>query len=72
MSPREAHTGAMQQAIESLLRQTRMDPDQISRLTLRDLPEGKAKVALLRRRFALGLSNCPNSRVLVGDLQPSH
>jgi hypothetical protein len=43
--------------------------NQIRRLTLRDLPEGKAKVALLRRRFALGLSNCPNSRVLVDDLQ---
>ena len=34
---------------------------------LRDLPEGKPKVALLRRRFTIGLSNCPNSRVLVDD-----
>jgi hypothetical protein len=46
-----------------------MDGDRIRRLTLRDLPEGKAKVALLRRRFAIGLSNCPNSRVLVDDPQ---
>ena len=49
-----------------------MDADRIRRLMLRDLPEGTAKVALLRRRFAIGLSNCPNSRVLVNTLQPSH
>ena len=72
MTPGEAHIVAMQRAIESVLAQAPLDADQISRLTLRDLPEGKARVALLRRRFALGLSNCPNSRVLVGDLQPSH
>ncbi|CAN5639173.1 hypothetical protein BH09ACT8_BH09ACT8_51800 [soil metagenome] len=63
----EAHTAAMERAIESLLRQSPMDDERLRRLTLRDLPEGKAKVALLRRRFAIGLSNCPNSRVLVDD-----
>ncbi|CAN5726047.1 hypothetical protein BH09ACT7_BH09ACT7_11990 [soil metagenome] len=72
MTPAEAHTDAIEHAIASLLRQSPMDADQISRLTLRDLPEGTAKVALLRRRFAIGLSNCPNSRVLVDTLQPSH
>jgi len=64
---RKAHTAAMERAIGSLMRQTPMDVDLIRRLTLRDLPEGKPKVALLRRRFAIGLSNCPNSRVLVDD-----
>jgi metal-sulfur cluster biosynthetic enzyme len=64
---RKAHAAAMERAIGSLLRQTPMDVDQIGRLTLRDLPEGKPKAALLRRRFAIGLSNCPNSRVLVDD-----
>ena len=64
---RKAHAAAMERAIGSLLRQTPTAVDRIGRLTLRDLPEGKPKVALLRRRFAIGLSNCPNSRVLVDD-----
>jgi metal-sulfur cluster biosynthetic enzyme len=64
---RKAHTAAMERAITALLRQTPTDVDRIGQLLLRDLPEGKAKVALLRRRFAIGLSNCPNSRVLVDD-----
>jgi hypothetical protein len=62
---RKAHAAAMERAIGSLMRQTPMEVDQIGRLTLRDLPEGKEKAALLRRRFDIGLSNCPNSRVLV-------
>ncbi|WP_264070637.1 hypothetical protein [Mycolicibacterium komossense] len=68
-SRRTAHKAAMQRAIESVLEQSPMDVDQIRRLTLRDLPEGEVKVALLRHRFAIGLSNCPNSRVLVDDIQ---
>jgi metal-sulfur cluster biosynthetic enzyme len=64
---RKAHTAAMERAIASLLRQRPMDVEQIGQLLLRDLPEGKPKVALLRRRFAIGLSNCPNSKVLVDD-----
>ena len=66
---RKAHAAAMERAIASLMRQTPMGLDQIGRLTLRDLPEGKAKAALLRRRFDIGLSNCPNSRVLVVDAE---
>jgi metal-sulfur cluster biosynthetic enzyme len=64
---RKAHTAAMERAITSLLRQKPMDIEEVGHLLLRDLPEGKAKVALLRRRFAIGLSNCPNSRVVVDD-----
>jgi metal-sulfur cluster biosynthetic enzyme len=64
---RKAHTAAMERAITSLLRQKPMDIEEVGHLLLRDLPECKAKVALLRRRFAIGLSNCPNSRVVVDD-----
>jgi metal-sulfur cluster biosynthetic enzyme len=64
---RKAHAAAMERAIASLLRQQPMDVEQIGNLLLRDLPDDKAKVALLRRRFAIGLSNCPNCRVLVDD-----
>ena len=64
---RKAHAAAMERAIGSLLRQKAMDVEQIGRLMLRDLPDGKPKAALLRRRFAIGLGNCPNSRVLVDD-----
>lgn len=61
------HAAAMERAITELLRQKPMAVDRIGHLLLRDLPEGEQKVALLRCRFAIGLSNCPNSRVLVGD-----
>lgn len=64
---RKAHAAARERAIGVLLRQQPMDVEQLGHLLLRDLPEGMAKVALLRRRFAIGLSNCPNSRVLVDD-----
>lgn len=64
---RKAHAAAMERAIASVLREKPMDVEQIGHLLLRDLPEGRAKVALLRRRYAIGLSNCPNSRVLVDD-----
>lgn len=64
---RKAHAAAMERAIASVLRRQPMDVEQIGHLLLRDLPEGKPKAALLRRRFAIGLSNCPNSRVLVDD-----
>ncbi|MGE0218719.1 hypothetical protein [Mycolicibacterium sp.] len=68
---RRAHTAATERAVAALLRETPMTAEQIGRLLLRDLPEGKAKTALLRRRFALGLSNCPNSRVLVDGVVPT-
>lgn len=64
---RKAHAAAMERAVAALTRATAMDAEQLSHLLLRDLPEGKPKAALLRRRFAVGLSNCPNSRVVVGD-----
>lgn len=64
---RKAHAAAMERAVTALLRERPMDAEQVAHLLLRDLPEGKPKAALLRRRFALGLSSCPNCRVLVDD-----
>ena len=50
-----------------MIRQNRVGASEIHLLTLRDLPEGSEKAALLRRRFALGLSMCPNGRVMVDE-----
>jgi metal-sulfur cluster biosynthetic enzyme len=63
----KAHTAEMERCVASLARRKALDPSQIHRLTLRDLPDGNDKSALMRRRFALGLSMCPNSKVVVDD-----
>jgi metal-sulfur cluster biosynthetic enzyme len=64
---RKAHTAAMERCVSALMRREALHPSEIHRLTLRDLPDDRQKVALLRRRFALGLSVCPNGRVVVDD-----
>ena len=64
---RKAHTAAMERAVTALLNQGVARANEIGRLILRDLPDGPAKSALLRRRFAVGLNVCPNSRVVVDD-----
>ncbi len=64
---RKAHTAAMERCVSVLMRQNRLTADDLHRLILRDLPDGREKSALLRRRFALGLSMCPNSKVVVDD-----
>jgi metal-sulfur cluster biosynthetic enzyme len=64
---RKAHTAAMERCISTELRRKAVDPNQIHLLMLRDLPDGREKSALLRRRFALGLSMCPNGRVMIDD-----
>jgi metal-sulfur cluster biosynthetic enzyme len=64
---RKAHTAAMERAVTALLNRGGVRADDIGRLTLRDLPDGREKSALLRRRFSLGLSVCPNGRVVVDD-----
>lgn len=61
------HGAELERCVSELLSQNLFDHNEIHRLTLRDLPDCAAKWALLRSRFALGLSNCPNSRVVVGD-----
>jgi metal-sulfur cluster biosynthetic enzyme len=63
----KAHTAAMERCVSALMQRKALCPNEIHRLTLRDLPDNREKVALLRRRFALGLSVCPNGRVVVDD-----
>ena len=64
---RKAHTAAMERCVTALMRRTGLDDSAIHHLTLRDLPEGKDKSALVRRRLDLGLSLCPHSRVVVDE-----
>lgn len=64
---RKAHTAAMERCVSVMLRQGAVREGDVHLLTLRDLPTGREKSALLRRRFALGLSMCPNGRVMVDD-----
>jgi metal-sulfur cluster biosynthetic enzyme len=64
---RKAHTAAMERCLTAEIRRIDLDDNAIHLLTLRDLPEGKEKWALLRRRMALGLSLCRNGRVLVDE-----
>lgn len=63
---RKAHTAAMERCLAALIRNG-LDDSRLHHVTLRDLPEGREKSALLRRRLRLGLSLCRNSRVLVGE-----
>lgn len=62
-----AHTAAMQRCVTALLRDRTLDDTALQRLTLRDLPDNKEKWALVRRRVDIGLSGCPNSRVVVDE-----
>jgi hypothetical protein len=68
MLRRQAYSEAMERAVAELLRQRPMQADELRRLVLRDLPPGECRTALMRHRFTLGLSLCPNSRVLVDDV----
>ena len=63
----KAHTAAMHRCVADLIRRDGLADNEAAHLTLRDLPPGRTKVALLRRRMSIGLSTCPNSRVLVGE-----
>ncbi|RDH77571.1 DUF59 domain-containing protein [Mycolicibacterium moriokaense] len=64
---RKAHAAAMERCAAAVIKLRGPDAVDLARLTIRDLPDGREKSALMRRRFALGLSMCPNGRVLVDD-----
>ncbi len=64
---RRAHIAAVQRCVAAMIRRGLVAPGDVHLLTLRDLPAGRETAALLRRRFALGFSMCPNGRVLVDD-----
>ena len=63
---KKAHTAAMERCLTELLR---ADPDlleaNVGQVRLADLPAGRTKTALLRRREALGLTLDPDTTVLV-------
>lgn len=63
---RKAHTAAMERCLTALLR---ADPGRsesaLGEVTLADLPSEGGKVALLKRREALGLSTAPAALVMV-------
>ncbi|MET0315971.1 MAG: hypothetical protein ABW188_04030 [Rhodococcus fascians] len=62
-----AYAVAVERAVAELLQRNPMEVAQIQALALRDLPAGDRRTALMRLRFTMGLSMCPNSRVLVDD-----
>jgi metal-sulfur cluster biosynthetic enzyme len=64
---RKSHTASMERCVTALMRRRQIDKGALHRLMLCDLPEGKDKSALVRRRLDLGLSLCPHSRVIVDE-----
>ncbi|MHA7239272.1 metal-sulfur cluster biosynthetic enzyme [Arthrobacter sp. TMS1-12-1] len=65
---RKAHTAAMERCLTGLLRADRDLPmEELGRVRLQDLPAGREKDALLRRRTALGLSENAGALVMVDD-----
>ncbi|ASR04454.1 MULTISPECIES: iron-sulfur cluster assembly protein [Gordonia] len=64
---RKAHTAAMERCVAAEIAAGRVTVADVDRLALRDVPRGRHKAALLRRRLELGLSICPNSLVVVDE-----
>ena len=62
-----AYTAAVQRAVSDAVNRNGIAANEIDRLTVRDLPNGPEKQALMRRRFTLGLPMCPNGRVMVDE-----
>jgi metal-sulfur cluster biosynthetic enzyme len=64
---RKAHVAAMERACSKLLAESDLRAEDLHEVCLGDLPEGKEKAALLRRRTDLGLATAPGAPVLVDD-----
>ncbi|MDQ1178593.1 hypothetical protein [Rhodococcus sp. SORGH_AS_0301] len=64
---RRAYLAAAERSIALHLMMTGERTDRIGSLTLRDIRGERYTTALLRRRSALGLSICPNSRLCVDE-----
>ncbi|MGV9827101.1 MULTISPECIES: iron-sulfur cluster assembly protein [unclassified Gordonia (in: high G+C Gram-positive bacteria)] len=64
---RKAHTAAMERCVAPLISSGRCGVEDCGHLLLRDLPDGRSKYALLRRRVQIGLGVCPNARVVVDE-----
>lgn len=65
---RKAHTAAMERVCSTWLTEGSHGVEDLAWLTLADLPEGREKAALLRRRFDIGLPTSPHGLVVVDDL----
>lgn len=64
---RKAHIAAMERCVERLLKTSEWTVEELPGLMLLDLPGGREKEALLRRRADLGLRIGPYEHVLVDD-----
>jgi metal-sulfur cluster biosynthetic enzyme len=64
---RKAHVAAMERCVEAQLTTTSLAVTDIYRLRLRNLPSGRAKETLLRRRATLGLGLDPDALVFVDE-----
>ncbi|GAB2960254.1 iron-sulfur cluster assembly protein [Amycolatopsis acidiphila] len=63
---RKAHVAAMERCCRAVLASGAWTLEELPLLELFDLPEDRLKLALLRRREAIGLLNHSHARVLVG------
>ena len=64
---RKAHTAAMERCVMAVLAAGSARVEDVGRLTLGDLPAGRTKEALLRRRTDIGLGVAPGERVVVDE-----
>ena len=64
---RKAHTAAMERCVMAVLAAGSARVEDVGRLTLGDLPAGRTKEALLRRRTDIGLGVAPGALVVVDD-----
>jgi metal-sulfur cluster biosynthetic enzyme len=64
---RKAHTAAMERCVMAALTAGSASVEDLGRLTLGDLPAGRTKEALLRRRTDVGLGVAPGERVVVDE-----
>jgi metal-sulfur cluster biosynthetic enzyme len=64
---RKAHVAAMERACAKLLAGSELEVSDLFAVTLADLPEGREKAALIRRRRDIGLPSSPASPVMVDD-----
>ncbi|HET7398497.1 MAG TPA: iron-sulfur cluster assembly protein [Intrasporangium sp.] len=64
---RKAHTAALERACSELLRSGAVTVDRLHELTLGDIPAGRSKHALLRRRADIGLGVGPHEKAFVDD-----
>jgi metal-sulfur cluster biosynthetic enzyme len=64
---RKAHTAAMERCVMAVLTAGAARVEDLGRLTLADLPAGRTKEALLRRRTDIGLEVAPGERVVVDE-----